>query len=551
MVVTVRATWPRVSQMLREPRRLAAQLVVQALGVADVLRERLLVRDRDPFRRDLEPARVEAARAIAQLPSDDAAQERPKLVVVERGEPADRVDARRRRASPRRAARRPGSRRIGNGARNAASRPGRTTVSPPGLRRSEATLATTFDVATPSEHESRVRARTTARTVSATARASSNDGRDLLEIEVALVDPGLLDRRHDLAHRRPHLARVVAVERVAGADERRLRAAAQRLRARHRRVDAEAAGDVVRGRDDAAAAWVAADDERHRLQRRVFELFHRGEERIEVEVRDDHVPRVGTRAVAAVLGLPRARGWLAGCGSSHAPTASVAAPPPTAAVVKHCVAGSARALGTSRRAYVGSAPHGAVALRRPGGSGASHGSAPRNVNHYPTVFGVVGMVVGRDCKPRWYRVELPIKPNGSRGYVRASSLRLQAVSARVDRRPLGSPPDAVREREGDAHGRRSRSARRRRRRRPAGTTSTSGSSRPTRPGRTGPAPSGISAFSNVLTGWTQGGPVAIHGTNEPWSIGHAVSNGCIRLPNATLLKVFAAAVAGTPVIIKA
>ena len=70
----------------------------------------------------------------------------------------------------------PGRIRIGNGARNAASRPGRTTVSPPGLRRSEATFATTFDVATPSEHESRVRARTTARTASASARASSNTG---------------------------------------------------------------------------------------------------------------------------------------------------------------------------------------------------------------------------------------------------------------------------------------------------------------------------------------------------------------------------------------
>ena len=67
----------------------------------------------------------------------------------------------------------------------------------------------------------------------------------------------------------------------------------------------------------------------------------------------------------------------------------------------------------------------------------------------------------------------------------------------------------------------------------------------------GPGAVGISAFSTVLTGWTQGGPVAIHGTNEPWSIGRAVSNGCIRLPNATLLKVFAQAVAGTPVIIKA
>jgi lipoprotein-anchoring transpeptidase ErfK/SrfK len=47
----------------------------------------------------------------------------------------------------------------------------------------------------------------------------------------------------------------------------------------------------------------------------------------------------------------------------------------------------------------------------------------------------------------------------------------------------------------------------------------------------GPAALGISAFSNVLTGWAQGGPIAIHGTNAPWSIGRAVSNGCIRVPS--------------------
>jgi lipoprotein-anchoring transpeptidase ErfK/SrfK len=67
----------------------------------------------------------------------------------------------------------------------------------------------------------------------------------------------------------------------------------------------------------------------------------------------------------------------------------------------------------------------------------------------------------------------------------------------------------------------------------------------------GPGALGISAYSPVLTGWAQGGPVAIHGTNEPWSIGRAVSNGCIRLPNATLERVFGVVDAGTPVIIQA
>ena len=67
----------------------------------------------------------------------------------------------------------------------------------------------------------------------------------------------------------------------------------------------------------------------------------------------------------------------------------------------------------------------------------------------------------------------------------------------------------------------------------------------------GPGALGISAFSDVLQEWIQGGPIAIHGTNDPSSIGHAVSHGCVRLPNDVLMKVFNTADAGTPVIIQA
>jgi len=66
----------------------------------------------------------------------------------------------------------------------------------------------------------------------------------------------------------------------------------------------------------------------------------------------------------------------------------------------------------------------------------------------------------------------------------------------------------------------------------------------------GPGAVGVSAFSNVLTGWTQGGPIAIHGTNAPWSIGKAVSNGCIRIPNRVMAKLFRLTFSGTPVLIR-
>jgi lipoprotein-anchoring transpeptidase ErfK/SrfK len=245
---------------------------------------------------------------------------------------------------------------------------------------------------------------------------------------------------------------------------------------------------------------------------------------------------------------------LAGCGTQkQSPVAEKSAPVPKAthplvAKVRHCTDGQVVPLGSSVRAYAASAPFGAVAFRRPGGDVVARFSR-KNVNDYPTVFGVVASVVRTNCSPRWYRVQLPKKPNGVTAYVRARALRVEAVSSRVlidlsQRRltlyrrgkpvltatvAVGSPSTPT----------------------PTGRFYVNQRLVPTDSGGPfGPGAIGISAFSNVLTGWVQGGPVAIHGTNEPWSIGHAVSNGCIRLPNPTLEKVFRETPAGTPVIIR-
>ena len=202
----------------------------------------------------------------------------------------------------------------------------------------------------------------------------------------------------------------------------------------------------------------------------------------------------------------------AGCGSSHAPSAGRTTPRPP--VAETCVAGSLHALGSGRRAYVGAASAGAVALRRPGGEVVARFGA-KNVNDYPTVFGVIGVVVGADCSPRWYRVELPIRPNGSVGFVRASSLALEAVTTRIlvdlsDRRltlfESGKPALTAMVAIGSAATPT-----------PTGRYDVNQRLVPPNPsGPYGPAAAGISAFSNVLTGWAQGGPVAIHGTDKPW-----------------------------------
>ncbi|HET7137153.1 MAG TPA: L,D-transpeptidase [Gaiellaceae bacterium] len=205
-----------------------------------------------------------------------------------------------------------------------------------------------------------------------------------------------------------------------------------------------------------------------------------------------------------------------------------------------------RTLGTPSVAYVGHAARGTIAYATPGGRVVASFGA-ENVNGYPTFLGVLAERGGCGVA-RWYRVQLPIRPNGATGWVRAADLDLEPIRARIEvdlsRRLLIL----------FRGGRRVFSA----------TVAIGSAATPTPIGRYyvnqrlvpddpggpfGPGAIGISAFSPVLTGWAQGGPVAIHGTNEPWSIGHAVSNGCLRLPNATLTRLFQVAVAGTPVVI--
>lgn len=41
----------------------------------------------------------------------------------------------------------------------------------------------------------------------------------------------------------------------------------------------------------------------------------------------------------------------------------------------------------------------------------------------------------------------------------------------------------------------------------------------------------------------------LHGTNEPWLIGQAVSNGCIRLTNEDIVDLYSRAPVGTPVLV--
>jgi lipoprotein-anchoring transpeptidase ErfK/SrfK len=213
-----------------------------------------------------------------------------------------------------------------------------------------------------------------------------------------------------------------------------------------------------------------------------------------------------------------------------------------------CAPGATRSLVSPTRTYAVDVRGLVRAYRRPGGAPFAR-FGRNNVNGVPTVFAALEVVMDRRCRAAWYRVMLPVKPNGQTGYVRAGYVSLRSVRARivVD---LSSRRLTVFER-----GRLVLTARAavgaRGTPTPVGRFYVNQRFRDDPAGPYGWAAIGISAFSEVLTGWPQGGPVAIHGTNRPSLLGLPVSNGCIRVSNPVVRRLWRLAPTGTPVLVKA
>jgi lipoprotein-anchoring transpeptidase ErfK/SrfK len=212
-----------------------------------------------------------------------------------------------------------------------------------------------------------------------------------------------------------------------------------------------------------------------------------------------------------------------------------------------CRAGSTQPVGDERRSWV-VFPHGRVVARA-----APHGAVlarfdPLNANDYPTLFSARARVVDARCRAIWYLVQLPVRPNGATGFVPARRVRLASVTTRIDidlsaRRLRLFRGGRVKLRTPVAIGRRNTPT-------PIGRFYVNQRLVPhDATGAYGPGALGVSAFSPTLTNWAQGGPIAIHGTNEPALIGRAVSNGCIRVRNAPFRRLFDRVPAGSPVTI--
>jgi lipoprotein-anchoring transpeptidase ErfK/SrfK len=166
-----------------------------------------------------------------------------------------------------------------------------------------------------------------------------------------------------------------------------------------------------------------------------------------------------------------------------------------------------------------------------------------------TELGSPRVVLALESRDGWVRVALPTRPNGSTGWVRAEDVRLQpvALSVEVDlaarrlrlldgRTVVADTPVAVGSR---AHPT------------PRGRFYVTDRVRPDDPrGPYGAFALGLSAHSPTLTEFAGGkGQVAVHGTNDPGSIGRAVSHGCVRVPDA-VAATLARVPLGTPVIVR-
>ena len=251
-------------------------------------------------------------------------------------------------------------------------------------------------------------------------------------------------------------------------------------------------------------------------------------------------PTVLGTAILAVLGSALLAALAAGPAGSAVTRAERSARP-------SCVPGSVHTMGTPRLAYAATALR-ALDARRTLDGPARTRFGTRNVNGVVTVFGVVGERVDAACRATEYKVQLPVRPNGSTGWVRASDVRLHAVRTRIavdlSRRrvtlfrdgrqvlvttaAIGSPSTPT----------------------PTGRYYVNQRLRASNPlGGYGPGAVGISAFSPVLLNWPQGGPIAIHGTDAPSLLGSAVSHGCLRIHNSDARRLLSLAEEGTPVVI--
>jgi lipoprotein-anchoring transpeptidase ErfK/SrfK len=161
----------------------------------------------------------------------------------------------------------------------------------------------------------------------------------------------------------------------------------------------------------------------------------------------------------------------------------------------------------------------------------------------PQEIFAVGETTGKDGNP-WYRISIPMRPNGMHGYVPASAVSLAPTRGQIrislNRRTIdlywkGRHVWRAKVAIG-APGRET----------PLGSYYVAARFVPYHDPFLGVFAVETSAYSK-LTEWPGGGVVGIHGTSLPQLLGQAVSHGCVRVANITAEKLKRYAPLGTPI----
>jgi lipoprotein-anchoring transpeptidase ErfK/SrfK len=147
----------------------------------------------------------------------------------------------------------------------------------------------------------------------------------------------------------------------------------------------------------------------------------------------------------------------------------------------------------------------------------------------------------------WYRVSVPMRPNGTYGWIPANTVSLRPTHSQIVVNINARTIDIYRFGKHKWHGKVAVGAPGRET--PVGHYFVAARFVPYRDPFLGVFAVETSAYSK-LTEWPGGGVVGIHGTNLPQLLGQAVSHGCVRVSNTTAEHLRTLTPLGTPIWIK-
>jgi len=167
-------------------------------------------------------------------------------------------------------------------------------------------------------------------------------------------------------------------------------------------------------------------------------------------------------------------------------------------------------------------------------------------DYHVQVILATSVTTGSDGKP-WYHIEIPGRPNGGTGWIPAGSVELKPTAAQIIVHVGARKIDVYSHGKHVVHaivavGAPGMET-------PLGHYYVQIAFVPVNDPFLGVWALETSAYSK-LSDWPGGGIVGIHGTNEPWLLGKAVSHGCVRVSNATASKLKRYAPVGTPITIE-